>query len=71
MLKPLVIGSNSLCDFQENLFGITVFLPVLLVCNRFQLNNIYIWPLKYHPVFSYSCENNLAYLLKDGILDDQ
>ena len=71
MLKPLVIGSNSVCDFQENLFGITVFLPALLVCNRFQLNNIYIWALKYHPVFSYSCENNLAYLLKDGILDDQ
>ena len=31
MLKPLVIGSNSLCDFQENLFGIAVFSPDLLV----------------------------------------
>ena len=68
MLKPLVIGSNSLCDFQENLFGITVFLPVLLVCTCF---HIYIRPLKYQTVFSYSCENNLANLLKDGILDDQ
>jgi len=32
MLKPLLIGSNSLCDFQENLFGIAVFSPDLLVC---------------------------------------
>ena len=50
-LKPLVIGSNSLCDFQENLFGITVFLPALLVFTCFQLNHIYIWPLKTIPYF--------------------
>ena len=30
MLKPLVIGSNSLCDFQENLFGIAVFCQIFL-----------------------------------------
>ena len=32
MLKPLLIGSNSLCDFQENSFGTAVFSPDLLVC---------------------------------------